>query len=83
MQDFEIHRTISDSQSIPSHKGLMEKALALLNNEGINNMNAQSSRKSEKAIIVKNGIFTINNNLSVGQIKQNPELMQLIESVLK
>ena len=83
MLDFESYRTVSDSQSIPGHKGLMEKALALLNNEDDSKMNAQGSAKVEKAIIVKNGIFTINTNLSVSQVKLDPTLMQLIESVLR
>lgn len=61
----------------------MEKALALLNSGGKQDMNGQNARKSDKAIIIKNGIFTINKEIQTGTVKQDPELKDLVESVLK
>ena len=46
-------------------------------------MNGQNARKSDKAIIIKNGIFTINKEIQTGTVKQDPELKDLVESVLK
>ena len=54
--------------------GLMQKALSFLN--------TQSEESAQGAIIVKDGIFTINSHLETSSIKVDPKLKSLIDSVL-
>lgn len=44
-----------------------------------------SEKKNNKnsAIVVRDGIFTISENLETSSVKQDPDLKKLIDSVLK
>lgn len=85
--------SVKDMDEIKSNvsHGLMEKALKTKTkleadsvgllakiSKGSKNMNSKS-----KVIIVKDGIFSIEENLEVSNVIQDPELKKLVDSVIK
>ncbi len=74
-----------DKKNMNSH-GLMQKALEIQNrNKEKQEMPNITEKKSNKntAIVVRDGIFTISENLETSSVEQDPELKKLIDSVLK
>ncbi len=64
--------------------GLLKKAEGILNVQGENGfMNGSDSKSEGKAIIVKNGIFTISQDLETSSVKQDPALKALVDSILR
>lgn len=74
-----------DEKNMNSH-GLMQKALEIQNrNKEKQEMSNISEKKNNKntAIVLRDGIFTISENLETSSVEQDPELKKLIDSVLK
>lgn len=74
-----------NEKNMNSH-GLMQKALEIQNrNKEKQKMPNISEKKNNKnsAIVVRDGIFTISENLETSSVKQDPDLKKLIDSVLK
>lgn len=74
-----------DEKNMNSH-GLMQKALEIQNrNKEKQEMSNITEKKNNKntAIVVRDGIFTISENLETSSVEQDPELKKLIDSVLK
>ncbi|MBO4387001.1 MAG: hypothetical protein II103_05515 [Treponema sp.] len=46
-------------------------------------MNGLDVKSEGKAIIVKNGIFTISQDLETSSVKQDPALKALVDSILR
>lgn len=67
--------------------GLLKKAQSILNSDSgsfaeENMAEGESSRNEQKAIVLKNGIFTIAENLETSAVKQDSFLKELVDSVL-
>jgi len=72
------------SQELQQAGGLLKRAEGILNLQGENGfMSASDSKTEGKAIIVKNGIFTISQDLETGSVKQDPTLKALVDSILR
>lgn len=74
-----------NDKNMNSH-GLMQKALEIQNRDKekqkMPNISEKKNTKNS-AIVVRDGIFTISENLETSSVKQDPELKKLIDSVLK
>lgn len=89
MSEFEKEQKICISSS--SEHGLMKKALELSSRadscgSGLLSKITKSSLRTKdmtKAIVERNGIFTIKENLETSSVKQDPGLKALVDSVLK
>ena len=74
----------NSSQEPQQLGGLLKKAEGILNLQGDGGFMNGSDVKSEgKAIIVKNGIFTISQDLETSSVKQDPALKALVDSILR
>ncbi|MBQ5499360.1 MAG: hypothetical protein IIT73_06160, partial [Treponema sp.] len=74
----------NSSQELQQLGGLLKKAEGILNLQGDGGFMNGSDVKSEgKAIIVKNGIFTISQDLETSSVKQDPALKALVDSILR
>lgn len=74
----------NSSQEPQQLGGLLKKAEGILNLQGdIAFMNGLDVKSEGKAIIVKNGIFTISQDLETSSVKQDPALKALVDSILR
>lgn len=74
----------NSSQEPQQLGGLLKKAEGILNLQGDTAfMNGLDVKSEGKAIIVKNGIFTISQDLETSSVKQDPALKALVDSILR
>ena len=74
----------NSSQEPQQLGGLLKKAEGILNLQGDSVfMNGLDVKSEGKAIIVKNGIFTISQDLETSSVKQDPALKALVDSILR
>ena len=74
----------NSSQEPQQLGGLLKKDDGILNLHGdIAFMNGLDVKSEGKAIIVKNGIFTISQDLETSSVKQDPALKALVDSILR
>lgn len=80
---------IKKNESQKSKTGLMGKALEIASEKkggkGLLKHIAEKSgtKTMAKVIVEKNGVFTIQSGIETSEIKQDPELKALVDSVLK
>ena len=74
--------TFNDSQvsSLSSSHGLLSRALEV--EKRLSDEKQKTENKVLETIVAKDGIFCIQNNLETADIKQDPEFLSLVESVL-
>ena len=82
MQDSpDLEKTMISQASGSPAKGLMGRALSILRESGNQNMKRTESKK-QNAIVMKDGVFKIRQNLETSCIKQDVSLKELVDSVI-
>ena len=83
MQDLSNLPEVNFPQEQTSAHGLMEKSLCILEKLAEQEEMKKKKSKNNSTIILRDGIFTIRKDLETSNVKQDPALKELVESVIR
>ena len=79
---FNLNDSTKTSENANPRKGLMQKALNALSENKAPAPQIPEVKVEKKVIILENGVFMIKDDLETSDVKQDPKLKALVDSVL-